>query len=176
MAEESKYITFYNDRKMIINQELAEKRGISDETIRQIQRLHLLREALKDIMATVENQELLPGLALTLQDLDFQLQDHWGFVRDPSFHRWFDVPRCTCPKLDNEENLGRSDMAIISSNCPVHAINPEVLHESKMDEFKDKVNEGFQDISDTAQKSWTKTKGFLGRGLTNLGKKLNKEE
>lgn len=62
----------------------------------------------------------LKTLAKEVQELEYQLQFEWGFSRDHTRHRWFDVPKCTCPKLDNSERLGL-DHRIIAGNCPIHS-------------------------------------------------------
>lgn len=184
-----KYSCFYLGKKLTINKELADKRGIDDATLLKIQELHFLREATKDLMGKVENLELLPGLAEVLTDVEYQLQDLWGFERNPNYHRWFEVPRCSCPKMDNSDSLG-SSTRYHDGTCPVHSQGMNMTEEHKtsgiyiidVDNIKGKMSEGVKVASEgvkvaseAVQEKWAKTKGLFGEGLVNLGKKLKKE-
>lgn len=177
-----KYSCFYLGRELRINKSLAEEKGLTDDALLKIQELYFLREATKDLMAKVENLDLLPGLADVLTDLEFQLQDLWGFGRNPNYHNWFDVPRCTCPKMDNKDSLG-SSTRYHDGICPVHSHGINIVDGHKtsgiytidVDNLKGKMSEGVKVASEAVQKNWTKTKGLFGEGLVNLGKKLKKE-
>ena len=55
-----------------------------------------------------------------IKDIEFKLQEAWGFKQDSSFHRhWYEQPLCTCPKMDNKELLG-TEHRLINYECPVH--------------------------------------------------------
>lgn len=61
-----------------------------------------------------------------VEQLEFILQDILGYERNADFHKyWPNIDGCTCPKLDNLEQLGYG--RIISEDCPFHG---KVLHGS----------------------------------------------
>ena len=55
-----------------------------------------------------------------LRLVEFQLQSAWGFPSDANFHSyWYNLPHCTCPRMDNYD--ARGEVAnYINSGCPVH--------------------------------------------------------
>ncbi len=99
-----------------LNPFLVFEKGLDQAAIDRIAELHRQKDLIFDRMETEDDPELL--LSVTL--LEFQLQKEWGFPLDSSFHRWFEVPRCKCPHLDNRENLGISNYRIINGDCPWH--------------------------------------------------------
>ncbi len=105
----------------VVSDTLVEQRNISDEFLERIKKLHLKRFKVKEKMINTDDHSRLRVLANTIKDLEFELQDLWGFERDYSMHDWFDVPKCTCPKMDNRERKG-TDYQIISINCPIHGV------------------------------------------------------
>lgn len=56
---------------------------------------------------------------LILEQSENELQKAWGLEPDPKWHSyWFYPKYCTCPKLDNAEQLGYG--RIINADCPLH--------------------------------------------------------
>jgi hypothetical protein len=103
----------------VVSDTLAERRNISDESLERIKKLHLKRFQVKEEMTKTCDRSRLGMLANMIKDIEFELQDLWGFERDYSMHDWFDVPKCTCPKMDNRERKG-TGYQIISLDCPIH--------------------------------------------------------
>lgn len=102
-----------------INGKLLMGMKISKLTANAIKRAHIVKLKLFDQMEATTNQTKLKELAFFVEINEFTLQELWGFNRDKNWHKWFNVPKCTCPKMDNRERLG-TDYTIINSNCPVH--------------------------------------------------------
>jgi hypothetical protein len=103
----------------IVSDTLAEQRNISDEFLERIKKLHLKRFQVKEEMTKTCDRSRLSMLANMIKNIEFELQGLWGFERDYSMHDWFDVPKCTCPKIDNRDRKG-TGYQIISLDCPVH--------------------------------------------------------
>lgn len=99
--------------------ELVERQGVNEETLGQIRKTHDMRYELCVKMELTDNPSELVELAKQITNLDYVTQQLWGFSEDCSYHHWFDVPKCTCPKTDNMDALG-SPQQIISNHCPVH--------------------------------------------------------
>lgn len=100
-------------------EDLIERQGIDDETLRQIKKTHVMRDELCERMEKTDNVSELVELSSKITNLEYVQQQLWGFAEDCSYHRWFEVPKCLCPKTDNEEALG-SPQQIVSHSCPVH--------------------------------------------------------
>jgi hypothetical protein len=109
----------YQGQMIYLNSSLVKEQKLSQQKITKLLKLHFLQAAAKDLMDHVENVKMLPKLAAVIEDLNFQMQELWGFNRDADFHHWYEVPRCTCPKMDNKDRFG-TNQRIYSSECPVH--------------------------------------------------------
>jgi len=71
------------------------------------------------------DKNFLRQCAKEVEELEFQLQESWKFEKDKNYHRyWWTLPKCTCPKMDNEDRFG-TDYHVYSSDCPIHGINEE---------------------------------------------------
>jgi hypothetical protein len=61
----------------------------------------------------------LANLDKDCDDIEYRLQDLWGFTRDSAyFKRWY-RPRCTCPKMDNNDRYP-TEHYITTMDCPLH--------------------------------------------------------
>jgi hypothetical protein len=102
-----------------LNPRLIVKQRLNFSSVDAIKKLHILKHKTFDIMINTDSKKLLKTCADTITEIEFKLQDAWGFSRDAKFHYWFEVPKCECPKMDNRERYG-TDYMITSSSCPIH--------------------------------------------------------
>ena len=58
---------------------------------------------------------------LRLRDINYVLQDVWGFKQDSTRHKDWELPFCECAKMDNRDNYG-TGVQSINLECPVHKI------------------------------------------------------
>lgn len=76
--------------------------------------------------ATILNKKIL-GYNALLEELEFEMQNVWGFEQDAKKHTWWlRCEYCTCPKMDNTDPAFYGGGKIISENCPVHAITKPI--------------------------------------------------
>jgi hypothetical protein len=114
-----KYIVFYNGKPVTaLNPRLVAKQGITDEGLEKLKKLHQDRLFIEDEMYKTESPIFLKTLNRTWTTIQFDLQEAWGFEKDAKFHRFWEVPKCTCPKLDAIDNYPYRQ--IINMSCPVH--------------------------------------------------------
>ena len=59
------------------------------------------------------------------QENEDKLQAQWGFTVDRSKQGWYNVPKCACPKLDNQDLFG-TDYQIYSKICPFHGFKNDL--------------------------------------------------
>ena len=107
-----------NDQTVTLNEDLIAKQGIDGEAIAEILGLHAKKLALFEAMKAAEEFSL-EAYGRELRDNEFALQRAWGFPQSAKYHRFWEVPRCTCPTMDNEERYP-SGMYVVNGNCPVH--------------------------------------------------------
>ncbi len=103
----------------MINKSLIESQGVSDENLEQIKECVIDRVKIFELMEATDNIVELLKHASDVEYIEYQQQRLWGFPEDYTFHRWFDVPKCTCPTCDNAERVGTVERNI-STRCPIH--------------------------------------------------------
>jgi len=54
-----------------------------------------------------------------LSDVEFNLQLLYGVDEDEKFHRFWETPKCTCPKIDNVVKFPNGNY-IFDKTCPIH--------------------------------------------------------
>lgn len=98
---------------------LVISRKLSAEQVDAIRELHIERGAVFATMHAEDDSLKLQALARRVEMIEFELQSLWTFPIDAGFHDWYKVPRCVCPKMDNNESKG-TKMQIITTSCPIH--------------------------------------------------------
>lgn len=96
--------------------------------LESIKDAHILKMLIYRDIEKTDNPVELRSLNLQLQELEFHLQDLWGFSRDARYHRFWEYPKCICPKSDNIDRYA-TGFAIVNSDCPLHGREPAfVVH------------------------------------------------
>lgn len=117
-----KYVTSLNGR-------MAIAQGVNDDQLEGLKASHLLRRELFQLASErTDNSFALEMLAKVFDCLEDEQQKLWNFKVDPNYHRFFDMPGCTCPKMDNAERLG-TPYKIHSEDCPIHGHWAEIVDE-----------------------------------------------
>lgn len=106
--------------EVVLNERLIKEKGLSDLTVQRLKESHVIKDAIFALMDEVDDPVVLRHLASMVENLEFAQQKLWGFPLDESFHLWYIVPKCTCPKMDNYDSRGVKDQRIIVSDCPIH--------------------------------------------------------
>lgn len=113
------YAVYYGDRIVYyISHQLVKSQGVQSK-LEKIKEVHQLKLAILDLMANPQSQKELKQLALDIQECEFELQELWGFSKDARFHKFWELPKCTCPKIDNADAYP-TGYYIYSDNCPIH--------------------------------------------------------
>lgn len=107
-----------------LNSALVEQQKLSTASVIEILDLHVERLILLEDMASCDPTKsaeklVLRRLAEEHREIQFKLQEAWGFEKNQLYHDWFEVPYCTCPKEDNRERKGTA-YQIINLDCPIH--------------------------------------------------------
>jgi hypothetical protein len=114
-----KYRVEFNGEVTYINHRLINSRNIDDATLELIKERHRERIDIFQRARKTQDKESLTFLAKAYERVEFQLQQLWGFDQNSNYHRWFELPGCTCPKVDNIDRLG-TPYRVYSVDCPVH--------------------------------------------------------
>jgi hypothetical protein len=108
MIEDKKPTDVYLDGEYqyTLNEDLIKRQKISSETIQLLVEKHVEKLKIFQLMKDTDDVVELKKLAENVTEIEFCLQKLWKFKEDLNYHYWFEVPKCTCPKIDNFERLG----------------------------------------------------------------------
>ena len=107
---------------MTANPILVKRQGIDEESVRQINVLHDVRESLHDCLASMnvhKYNSLASEIVKLLYDIEAELQRLWKFPVNPDYYKFWNVPGCECAKIDNEDAYPTGYYSI-NLNCPLH--------------------------------------------------------
>lgn len=97
------HIVYHNGKPVFsINEQLLKVQGV-EERLEDIKKLHVERLELFDIMKTTVDPSELKTLNNTFMEIEGDLQALWNFPPNKNYIRFWQVPQCSCPKMDNEE-------------------------------------------------------------------------
>lgn len=103
----------------LLNERLAIRQKVTPEQLEQLKETHVIVYHLKEAAKKTTDPVKLRRLAAEFDEIETEQQLLWNFEPDPNFHRFFDFPGCTCPKIDNAERLG-TPYKVINNSCPIH--------------------------------------------------------
>jgi hypothetical protein len=103
----------------LVSPSLIISRKLESDMVASIRQLHIDRDVIFSHMRESDDPSTLKELARQVEAIEFELQANWGFDVNASFHEWYDVPKCRCPKLDNRERRG-TGYSVIATDCPIH--------------------------------------------------------
>ena len=116
---ESRTATVHN-KGIRLNERLILQQKLSEAEVEQILCIHEYKLTICTKMeALPPDNPKVKAYAKRLEQLEFLLQDAWKFPRDANFHRFWEMPHCTCPKMDNEDAYP-SDYYVLNLSCPIH--------------------------------------------------------
>lgn len=104
-----------------LNYILVKKQNLSEDDIELLKLTHIIRALIFKAMKLTDNASELKRQASIFESLEFLQQELWKFEKNKNHHCWFEVPKCTCPILDNLDRIGFED-CVINDSCPIHGI------------------------------------------------------
>ena len=106
-------------RAIELNPRLIDKQGLDVSQIKRIMLLHEDKIRFMDKMDVLDDVRQLKYYASMIEEIEFYLQGFWGFPHDANYHRWWNVPKCSCPAMDNEDMYG-TEYNVYNESCPIH--------------------------------------------------------
>lgn len=101
---------------------LIEKQNLTQEQVDIIKNLHIKKYKLykqcEDIEYAKKNSLKLDK---KITKVEFDLQKAWSFPQDINYHKFWNIPNCKCPKIDNED-VYPSGYYARSGNCVLHGL------------------------------------------------------
>lgn len=115
---DKKYFVKYGKRKMWLNPHFLE-RNKAEENIELIKELFVKKFKLFSRMDRSDKKETLMRLAEEVTQNEFEIQKAFNFEPNINFHRFWELPKCKCPHMDNQDMWGTGRF-IYTEHCPIH--------------------------------------------------------
>lgn len=116
---ESRVVTVY-DEGIRLNERLVLQQKLSESEVAEILRLHEYKLTIRAKMkALPPDNPKIKAYAKDLERIEFLLQDAWKFERNINYHKFWEAPHCTCPKMDNDDAYP-TGYYVRHLGCPVH--------------------------------------------------------
>ena len=104
----------------MINLALVRKQGVTDDAAYKIMSLQQTRDMLHEAMKQCSwNKKVLQQYPPLLETIETELQALWGFEQNINYYKFWDVPACACPSMDNNDKYPYGNY-VINLSCPVH--------------------------------------------------------
>lgn len=106
----------------MINLELAQRQNLSEDEVFKIEQLHYSRKLLHDAIAqaiAAGNKIVARAIAKALPEIELELQKLWKFEQNVDYYKFWNVPGCSCSKLDSDDNFPYGPY-YINNGCNIH--------------------------------------------------------
>lgn len=111
----------FNKRLPQLNSRLIANQDLSQDEVNKILKLHRLRNCYLTLMEINDSKIDLRYISNIITQIDFQLQKLWKFKIDSNYHRFWELPKCECPKMDNRDVYGTGHR-YINPKCKIHGV------------------------------------------------------
>ncbi len=112
-----------NGTTVSLNQELIETQQLDIIAISNLLILHARKMKCYEIIKLAEGNKkgnkMIKIMANSIREIEYELQQAWGFPKSTKYHKFWETPTCTCPKMDNEDRYPSGNYVVMTS-CPVH--------------------------------------------------------
>ena len=108
----------FGKRKTVLNSNFL-KANNAEENLELIKKLFMKKFKLFSRMDRSTKKETLMKLAEEVKQNEFEIQKAFNFEPNYDFHRWWELPKCKCPIMDNQDWWGTS-RNIHTADCPIH--------------------------------------------------------
>jgi hypothetical protein len=112
-----KYEIKYKTVVMYLNKKLISKQNCEDNLV-LLKKHHKERLKIEFKMGQCSDKNKLKKLYMDWFNNELILQELWKFEKDTRYFKFWTVPHCSCPKLDNIDAYPY--MQIYSTDCPIH--------------------------------------------------------
>ena len=109
----------FDKRMPLLNSRLIANQGLNQEEVNKILKLNRVRNCYLTLMEIYDDKDDLRYLCGMITQIDFQLQKLWKFKVDSLYHKFWELPKCECPKMDNSDAHGTGHR-YINPNCKLH--------------------------------------------------------
>jgi hypothetical protein len=131
--KKTKYDVFVGDVYVTtINKNLVERQNVSLANLKLIKTLHKTKHNIAVEIEKTDDVVELHKLANAITEVEFKLQKAWGFPEDIKYHKFWYTKKCTCPKIDNDDDYPHGYYTI-NLECTLHGELPGEANTSEIE-------------------------------------------
>jgi len=102
-----------------LNSNLIQRQKLTDEDVERLKLLHIGQYSIREQMKLTDDKYLLRMFAEMITLIEFELQRTWKFPLDANWHRFWTLPKCRCPQMDNNDAYPTGHYVRVHY-CPIH--------------------------------------------------------
>lgn len=118
MSIRSDLIVEYGKKTIILNSDFLD-RTKSWNNLDTLKFLYRNKLKLYSLMERSKKPDKLKALAKEIELNEYEIQRNFNFQPSYDYFRFWEMPHCSCPKLDNSDNIGTS-LHYYSQTCILH--------------------------------------------------------
>lgn len=92
----------------------------AEDNLKLIKRLMKTKFKLYQQMDLQDTQYALRELSKGVKENEFKIMEAYNFEPDANKFRFWEMPKCSCPTMDNQERWGQGVGFYVSSSCLIH--------------------------------------------------------
>jgi hypothetical protein len=115
---DNKYLVMYGKYESYINLDLLKSQDVEDK-LQDIKKNHKLKLMVYEAIDNTTNPSYLKMYGDLIELIEYRLQFLWGFKQDFKYHKFWNTPKCKCPRMDNEDSYPHRQYK--SALCKVHS-------------------------------------------------------
>ena len=109
----------FRKKNFSLNKNLISSQNIDGYDVVKLLKLHQIKNCFFNLAEKFDDKSDLKYISEIVTEIEFQLQNVWRFNQDLVYHKFWELPKCSCPKMDNEDVYGTGHR-YINSNCIYH--------------------------------------------------------
>lgn len=108
----------------VLNKRLMVQQCCTEDDMTALLVSHVLRASVFEAMNRTDDPHELQRYDRVYKHLQRAQQELWKFQQNDNYLRFWDVPKCGCPKMDNDDAVG-TPYKITSAACVIHWKEPD---------------------------------------------------
>lgn len=117
--EKLQYLVDAGKYSLILSSNFIERNN-AFENLELLKSLYKRKFKLYERMEKSFKKETLRELAERVRQNEFKIQKAFNFEPSDNFFRFWEMPKCNCPHMDNQERFGCGVGYIYRGDCPIH--------------------------------------------------------
>jgi len=102
-----------------LNSNLIKEQKLNDSDIKRLTMVHEYKLIVYELIKLEDDIKKLKEYSKELTKIEIELQRIWKFPLNKNLHKFWNSPKCKCPKMDNDDRYPFG-YYIYNLECPLH--------------------------------------------------------